>query len=290
VNQWDGELLRLNLASGARTIVSKAASVGTGPSLEGVVDLVLDSRNPHLWYTSAIALVADPLYSLVSVNLTTGERTAIASLGIAPGSVGQPRNLRLDAARNRVYFSVTSYADDTDALYAVDLVTGSRTTITAVNQGSGPWFTYASNFTLDSLDDPTRAFVAEEGPGGVLTVDLATGARTALFGAWPEDAHPGDSVASATWMDEEADRLLALRAGSVSNLFSVSLATGAQHVLSGEDPAAANPADRIIGRGPIPYGAFSMEVRDGVAYAAGTWAGMIYAIDSISGDRVIIGR
>jgi hypothetical protein len=123
-----------------------------------------------------------------------------------------------------------------------------------------------------------------------LTVDLATGARTALLGAWPEDAHPGDSVASATWMDEEGDRLLALRAGSVSNLFSVSLATGAQHVLSGEDPAAANPADRIVGRGPIPYGAFSLEVRDGVAYAAGTWAGMIYAIDSISGDRVIIGR
>ena len=63
-----------------------------------------------------LALVGAPNYSLVSIDLVTGNRTWLTdlnweSVGVTGvPAVAYPRNLRLDAANNRVYFTDTAGA------------------------------------------------------------------------------------------------------------------------------------------------------------------------------------
>jgi hypothetical protein len=289
-----GTLTRVNLATGARTVVSGvSANVGTGPSLAGMVSVVRDTR-PQGGGTRVLALVGDPGYSLVSIELATGDRTWVtdlnfASIGVpAVPAVSYPRNLRLDAANNRVYFSDTTGGGNSEALYAIDLTNLTRSTVTSATRGAGPLFDRASAFVLAPSDQPARALVADEGPGGVLAVDLATGDRGVFAAPWAEDPQPGASVASAMFLDSLYSRVIATRVGSTSNLFSMSVTTGAQTILSGQDPVAGT----VVGRGPTPFGAMALDVdaADGVAYVGNAWIGALFAIDLVSGDRVMIAR
>lgn len=285
-------LARVNLATGVRTIVSSSAdNVGTGPSLTGIVSVVRDTRWPSFG-NRVLALVGAPNYSLVSIDLDTGNRQWLTdlnweSVGV-PGvpAVTYPRNLRLDAANNRVYFTDTA-TPNTEALYVINFQDLTRSTVTSATRGAGPLFDRASAFVLDPAGQPARALVEDEGPGGILSVDLATGDRSVFLAPWAEDPQPGASVASAMFLDTEFSRLIATRVGSTSNLFSISLDTGVQRVISGLDPVAGN----VVGRGPLPYGAMALDVdADGVAYVGNAWIGGIFAIDLVSGDRVLIAR
>jgi hypothetical protein len=285
-------LTRMNLATGARTVVSSSSgNVGTGPDLFNIVSIAHDTRAPG-GGNSVLALVGDPSYSLVSINLVTGNRTWVTSLNFAtPGvpaatAVVYPRNLRLDAANNRVYFSDTTAGQA--AMYVIDLATFTRSTVTSATRGAGPLIDRASAFVLDPAQQPTRALVEDEGPGGILAVDLASGDRSVFLAPWAEDPQPGASVASAMYLDVQSSRLIATRAGSTSNLFSLSLTTGEQRILSGRDPVA----NTVTGRGPTPYGAMALDVdaADGVAYVGNAWIGALFAIDLESGDRLLIAR
>jgi hypothetical protein len=285
-------LTRVSLATGARTVVSSSSdNVGTGPDLLNIVSIAHDTRAPG-GGKSVLALVGDPSHSLVSINLATGNRTWVtdlnfATLGVpAATAVVYPRNLRLDAANNRVYFSDTTAGQA--AMYVIDLANFTRSTVTSATRGAGPLLDRASAFVLDPAQQPTRALVEDEGPGGILAVDLASGDRSVFLAPWAEDPQPGASVASAMYLDALSSRLIATRVGSTSNLFSLSLTTGEQRILSGRDPVA----NTMIGRGPTPYGAMALDVdaADGVAYVGNAWIGALFAIDLESGDRLMIAR
>lgn len=281
-----GAVIRVNLATGKRTVLSSThfTGAGTGPNIFDVGDLVLDTR-PGVNGHKVIALVDSPLYSLVSIDLDSGNRTVLAPLNFSDFSaVGYSRSLRLDAEHNRVFFTVTISNGTKDSLYSVDLGSGTVTAISGPSRGSGHAFMRASSFVLEPGPNPTRALVTDEGPGGVYAIDLASGDRSEFIAPWAEDAHPGDSVMGASYLDAANGRLLGMRVGSASNLFSVSLATREQRLVSGEDPAT----QATRGRGPVPEGAFAMDVNDGVAYVANPWINSLFAIDLVSGDRVVI--
>jgi hypothetical protein len=289
-----GSVTRVNLATGVRSIASGFQDgVGFGVDVRGIVDIVHDTR-PAGFQGSVLALVGAPLNAIVVINPVTGSRMTIAHLDHELDgtpelpAVSYPRNLRLDAANNRVYFSDTTGGGSGEALYSIDLASGDRTTITSATRGAGPVFDRASNFVLDPSGQTTRAIVADEGPGGMFSVDLATGDRSVFLAPWAEDPVPGASVVSSTFFDVASSRLIATRAGSANNLFGISLATGEQHVISGLDPATGT----TIGRGPTPYGAFALDVslEDGVAFTGNAWIGGIFAIDLVTGDRVLIAR
>jgi hypothetical protein len=198
-----------------------------------------------------------------------------------------PRGMRLDAANSRLYFSDTA-APNTEALYVLEFQNLTRSTVTSATAGAGPLFDRASTFVLDASGPQPRALVADEGPGGILSVDLSTGDRSVFLAPWAEDPQPGASVASATFLDTQFSRVIATRVGSTSNLFSISLTSGQQQIISGDDPVAGT----VIGRGPAPYGAMALDVdaAGGVAYVGNAWIGAIFAIDLVSGDRVMIAR
>jgi hypothetical protein len=201
-----GSLARLNLATGARTLVSSfSLNVGTGPDMLGIVSVVRDTR-PQGYGNSVLALVGAPSYSLMSVDLANGTRTILtdlngSSIGVAgTPALSSPRSMLLDPANGRVYFSDTTGGGSGEALYAINFQDLTRSTLTSATHGAGPSFDRASTFVLDISGQQPRALVADEGPGGMLAVDLATGNRSVFLAPWAEDPEPGASVASATFL------------------------------------------------------------------------------------------
>jgi hypothetical protein len=279
-------LMRVDLATGLRTAVSDdSQSIGTGPRIFDAAEVVVDTRatsNGH----SAFVILEAPESKLLSVDLTTGNRTQIADLNASGAPVRGIRGLRLDANRNRVLFTDSNY-NSGNALYAVDLATGARTTLMDANRGAGPTLSIAANIALEPAINPTRAYVSDMGLGGIYTIDLTTGDRSLFIDPWPAIVSPGDNAPTGLFLDTRNSRLIGVRTGSVSNLYSAALPGKAQQILSGDDPATPT----ITGAGPLPFGCFGMDVTaDGVAYAACAWTGSIMAIDLISGDRVIVAR
>jgi hypothetical protein len=280
-------LMRLNLATGIRTAASDSSGgIGSGPSLVGSADVVLDTRTSSSGHT-ALVIVDFPSYQLLSVDLATGDRTQIASLNSSAPPIGHVSHMRLDASGNRVLFTDATYGGN-NALYAIDLATGVRRTITDSSHGTGPAFTFAANITLDPSTSPTRALISDQGLGGIFAVDLATGNRTVLINPFANVSSPGDNVPSGTFLDVRNSRLLSLRVGAVSNLFSVALPGASQQIIAGDDPTTS----AITGTGPLPFGCFALDVSttDGVAFVACPWITTIMAVDLVSGDRVIVGR
>jgi hypothetical protein len=205
-------LMRVNLATGIRTAASDSASgIGSGPSLVGSADVVLDTRTSSNGHT-ALVIVDAPSYQLLSVDLATGDRTQIASLNSSAPPIGRVSHMRLDANGNRVLFTDATYSGN-NALYAIDLTTGVRTTITDSTRGTGPTLTFAANVTLDPSVNPTRALISDEGLGGIFAVDLATGNRTLLIDPFANVSLPGDNVPSGTFLDTRMESRLSLARG-----------------------------------------------------------------------------
>ena len=282
-------VMRIDLATGTRTRVSDGnvfPNVGTGPVLDGLVDLVLDTRpsaGPH----KALALLGTPNYRLVSIDLVTGDRVQVADLNSASPAVTEPRYLELDVANNRVLFTNGDYNGDGDALYAIDLATGTRSTITGNGVGGGFAPGYFADFVLEPASNPTRALVSDTFGQSYVVVDLATGTRSQFAGIMSGGANQQFNGPNLVYLDVPNWRLLAANGGSPSNFFSMSMETQVQHLISGHDLFS----NTLKGAGPEVYpGGFAVDGGRQVIYATAAGSTSIFAIDLVSGDRVIIGN
>ena len=175
-----GILSRLNVVTTERNTVSYVDSVGTGTTIKGATDMALD-RRAAANSRSALVLVRQPYVfepppKLVSVDLTTGNRTLVA--GIAVGNYSDPQKMALDVANNRIVFTNDEISPAiADGLYAMDLSTG-ITSVISDGSHSGPALGNASYVVLEPAGNPTRALVADRSQSRILSVDLATGTRT----------------------------------------------------------------------------------------------------------------
>ncbi len=120
IGHLEDSLLAVDLATGTRTIITDATTVGAGPSLNIPSLLAMDEAGGQ-------ALVWDTgLESLFSVALSNGDRTILSSAGVGSGPlpVG-PAALQFDAVDGR---ALLLDDDGTGAfdLLAIDLVTGDR--------------------------------------------------------------------------------------------------------------------------------------------------------------------
>ena len=150
-------LLAIDIASGARRIV--AAAVGT----EG---LALDAVH-GVAYVSGSATVK-------RVDLQSGQSSTLWSVG----TVGDLQGVAFDATRGRLLV-VDRYPL---RLVAIDLATGSRTTVSGVSAnnggfevGSGPRFGRPTKIDVDQSRQ--IAYVTDGAYDAVIAVDLASGYR-----------------------------------------------------------------------------------------------------------------
>jgi hypothetical protein len=277
-------VMRLNLASGARSVVADAGT-GSGPGLDGVTDLVLDTR-PAAGTGKALVLVGSPNFQLLSLDLVTGNRVQIADLNAVGPAVADPRHLQLDAANNRVLFSDRDEGGNGDALYAVHLGTGVRTTITSAGVGSGPAVGDFGSFTFDRSTTPARLLLADTLAQAILEVNLANGTRSIVADTTNGGSTLQFNSPGLLYHDAANARLIATNGGSPANLFTLALPSITQRLVSGADLMTW----AVSGAGPQFFapGGMAVDAAGGVVYVTDLPGSSLIAIDLVSGDRVII--
>lgn len=272
-------LSRIDLATGNRTIVS-SASVGGGPYTGRIANFAIDTRPNHTGH--AVGIMRGNDYSLVSIDLATGDRDQIADLGL-PSATHVVNEIRVDAANNRaIVVDIDSSGAANDALYAIDLATGQRRTISDNATGGGDALHFPSSLVLEPASNPTRAIVSNGNAHNLLSIDLATGARSIFStGAAPQFL-PGPLT-----LDSTNGRLLGADDYGF-NVFSAPLSTGIPQAISGFDAAAP----KLYGHGPTMVGASgtAIDPRADVAYVTQPSANSVIAIDLQTGDRVLLSR
>jgi Glucodextranase, domain B len=200
-----GRLARVRLSSGERTIIS-SATVGSGPFTTGLTAMAPDTRPSS---RNAVLGILAQSSELVSIDLDTGDRTHVADLGLSGGTNYQP-DMRLDADANRVYFSnVDTQGIQPAGLYSYDLLTNQRSTVADDQVGSGPLPRNAANLLLDKQGN--RLIVSDWINGGVISVDLQTGARKELIDDASASLQPGP-----LYLDAVHSRLLGVGVGGTN--------------------------------------------------------------------------
>lgn len=183
----------MDLASGARTIVTDEAFPDTNNALANPSNMALDLTRNRLLVSDVAAT------AVLAVDIGSGTRTVLSSNSI-PDAVNpytEPRGIVIDEARNRglIANSAVSFASQ---LLELDVVSGARGLFSAVTTPDGQHpFTEPTWLALDAGND--RLFLVDRLQRRILTVGLATGARGLLsYNGAPFPANPfGGSEAIA---------------------------------------------------------------------------------------------
>ena len=264
-----GRLLRLNLATGARTLIPVAPTQSDEILLDHPVDVALNTA------TQTAYVVDELTQAIFRVSLVTGERTLFASNDIAQATSDiefeRLAGIAVDATNNRLLVSDQGH----QALIAVDLTSANRTLISDVDMihpgpiavDSGGDFAYVveafnrvirielatgerlliasnsiatttSDIDFSSLKDIAldernqRVMVTEQVANAVIAVDLETGTRTEYLSR-NTPVYGGSSTISPYYLvlDATSNRLIVID-NFLNNLYWADLDTGVRRRVS----------------------------------------------------------
>ena len=238
-------ILAVDLETFARTVISSNANEEQGTTLSEAVAMVLDPTA-----TPARLLVLDAGNDLVmAVALDTGNRTVVAEDRVTPGQdFSVPKGLALDAPEGGTARLIVTDSG-LDMVLAVAFADGARTVISGFNIGQGEPLIEPTSLVLDApADAEGRVLVSDAQEEAIVSIDLATSARTVLSG---EGAGAGDLFQTPASLSLDVETGLYGQVDSAGQvvvadpeaaaLVTVNLATGARTVLSG-GPAGTGPA------------------------------------------------
>jgi hypothetical protein len=233
----------------------------------------LDQVNPGRW--------------TVQVPASTGTNTLAVELGLTDGStVSSSQQLQ----NSTVYLGFGKFAVDSandrilvvdggsDALIAIDFLTGDGSPVSGDGVGAGTDFNSPRDAALDSANN--RALVVDWQRDALVAVDLASGDRTDLSNA---GSGTGAGIVldgpQAVALDVANNRALVV-ATIDSVLVAVDLATGDRTALSGggagAGPAFDNPRD------------VDVDAANNRALVADSGLDAVVAVDLTSGDRTVL--
>ncbi len=163
-------LLSVDLATGNRSVIS-GGLIGGGAAFSTPIALEPDYANGQVF---VLDQTAD---SIVSVELTTGQRTTISGIA-SPGPLYMDAGgLTLDEANNRLLVTVEGLGATSEvSLQAVDLATGTRSSLSDFVLGNGPFLNSLRDVVL--LDNSDFAIVSSISK--YYRVNLLTGDRQIL--------------------------------------------------------------------------------------------------------------
>lgn len=238
-------ILAVDLATFERTVVSTNANQDQGRAMGEPVSMLLDAT-----VTPARLIVLDAGDDLVlAVDPATGNRTVVAEDRQTPGQdFSVPRAVALDAPEGGAARLIVTDSG-LDMVLAVAFADGARTVLSGFNIGQGPTLLDPASLVLDARNGTDgRVLVSDSQEDAVVSVDLATSARTVLSDA---DTGAGDAFQTPAGLTLDVDTGLYGQIDSAGQvvvadpaaaaLVSVNLATGARTTLSG-GPAGTGPA------------------------------------------------
>jgi len=271
VDNRQGTVLAVDLASGARTLLSGASVPDAANPLLGPAGIVVDAANNRALVTDKSAA------AVVAVDLATGARTLFSS-DFEPDGVNSffgPTGIVRDDANNRALVMDNGRR----ALIGVDLATGARTVVSASGApDTANLFVGSNGLTLDPANG--RALVVDNRLDSVLAVNLTTGARTVLSGPTTPDAVNPFTGPVGIALDADNARALVVDTRLQATL-AVNLQTGARTVLSKSGtPDAVNPFS-----GPA---AIAIDSAAGRALVVDNRQDAVVAVDLATGARSIL--
>ncbi|MBI4904632.1 MAG: hypothetical protein HY820_13405 [Acidobacteria bacterium] len=292
-----GALFRVNLATGARTLVSDFGNPSQGPTGVHPWSLAVTSRglaviDPRAGSPCAVLGCG----AVFLVDPATGIRTLLSDFGNAaqgPTSIG---NLALygiaaDANGDLLVTDRTSGGSGRGLLFRVSLANGTRTVVSNfADPAQGPLGGEPSGVAVESsgsilvADANTGSFPS----GAVFRINQTTGQRTIVsdfanaaqgpLGGLPVDVHPTGGV---LWVADQFMRSDP-RAPGNGQLFRVDAGTGARTLVSDFSTAAQGPLGfnlndvKTDSTGPLLV----------MDFDAGTnSAGALFTVDPVTGAR-----
>ena len=284
-----GSLLRVDALTGERVELS-GQHRGSGPSFFFPEEVVLAPTSPT---QAARAFVVDAgLNAVLSVDLATGDRVELSgpNVGAGPGMGNTDyftlKGMALDATHNRLLVANEGIGNPPAAIYAVDLTSGDRTVISSASQGTGPALVQPNGIVVDASaeSDHPSAFVLNN--GGISRVDLNTGNRS-TFSSLSPAVGLGDPLFSPQRGVFDAEQGTLLVCDYFGFLVGVR-ANGNRGLISGQ----AGTGSSTVGNGPsfdAPF-AIQADFAHRVGYVADSTRVALFAVDLVSGDRVLISR
>jgi hypothetical protein len=271
-------LLSVDLRSGSRRPISDAMA-GGGPRFRNPVALAADLANDRVFAADGATpsiVVVDVEPAIFSVDLVSGDRTVIsdnAGKGAGPMFAG-PHAMLHDATHRRLLVL------DDQRLLSVDLETGSGNRL-VLSDGtrSGPALSGAGGLAFGSTPNTVLVAVGRS----LVSIDLVSGDRAYVTEAQPTPTDAsGLLLDGASWFAFVSSDPTAIP----YELTRIEIATGATTVVSG----AAR------GKGPMAFHPFVPDLQatliNRVALVTsagyGHGSGAVYAIDTVSGDRLLL--
>lgn len=309
-------IISVDVTTGDRVELS-GDTVGAGPAMSSPLDMALDSAGNRI-------LIADQTRGLFAIDLASGDRTQLDDLRPEYGLNGSRlQSVVYDATTN------TAYVPDSrpDAIFAMDLDTGTRTILSDSFVGSGPPDTGMWGGQGIALDrGGNRLLLSNTEFDNVYGVDLATADRSVLSDS--NNAGPPMSWPRRMFVDADNNRVIAAEA-NLKGVIAIDLDTGDRTAISdnsgtGTGPAYANPidvaidlandrvllldqslglidivlstgdrtilSDSVTGSGPMWAFADGLEVDfvAGVGYIVDDGGTAVYSVDIATGDRTIV--
>ena len=167
-----GALFSIDLSTGDRTIVSSgdtSPAVGIGPAFKFPRYIVINSAGTMAYVTDYL------LDALISVDLTTGDRTIVSDDDTGTGNdFSNPIGIALNSTDTIAYF----LDEVKDILFSVDLSNGNRTVISGSDRGEGINLGQPRDIVLNPINDTaylTRRHSISR--SAILSVNLSTGDR-----------------------------------------------------------------------------------------------------------------
>jgi len=279
------QLVQVDINNGDKVIISDAATAtGIGPALSGPNGIALIDGGTSVLVSN---YVTD---ELLSVNLSTGNRTRVSSLSANVGggpTLFGPSGIGVAVADALALVSNLA----ADEVMSVDVVNGDREILSAFGtKGAGPAFLQPDGIAMESS---SRAIVVDTLLGAVFAVDVGSGDRTVISGAETPGADPIGSGPLFSSSDPNADvnppvgitlyrgneRAL-VTVPDTNLLMSVTMSNGFRSKFS---DAAID-----VGAGPAffaPVG-IALDIANNRAVVSG---GNLVVVEMSSGDRVIVG-
>lgn len=133
----------IDLTSGEHEIIANQ-SIGVGPILSGVGDMIYDNANDRLLVTSSSQEF------VLSLDLKTNKRSFLfdGTIGSGP-ALTRMASLALDKQNNLLYVSSVAFGEQTKIM-AIDMATGNRTIVLDSCNGHTLDYKYDANLELDA--------------------------------------------------------------------------------------------------------------------------------------------
>lgn len=309
-------LFAVDVATGARAVVSDNTGAGTGDLFFNPAGLALDPANDIAYlhqppddfvivelgtgnrstlpksgdaFNGAVEIgydaarnalaVVDREDQVIQVDLATGARTVISDGASHPGFElgGFPWQLTYDALGDRYVISDLSInGDDTDRLIGIDPGTGTRSVLFDNHLGTGAEASGAGEVALDAAGG--QVYLAASDTGNIVRVDLATGERYVVADAATGTGSPIGTPGDIA-LDLPGNRLFVIDSSNAT-LVAVTLDSGNRMTLASD----------LIGTGPglsIPV-ALAADLANERVYVLDQGIPAIVAVDLASGERTIV--